>query len=111
MSHQRIADGETDCRRVSLSSNDESVSWREALLEDRQSTPADLAAMRIDTAEWLETLSGRDRRIAERLARGETTQGAARIFGISPGRVSQLRRELCRKWYAFHRQPAPCWVG
>ncbi|MEX0643438.1 MAG: hypothetical protein WD468_12090 [Pirellulales bacterium] len=101
----------TNRSRVSLTDQDESASWRDALMEDRQSTPADLAAMRIDIAEWLATLSGRDRRIAETLAKGETTIGAARIFGISPGRVSQLRRELCRKWHAFHRQPVPGWVG
>lgn len=75
--------------------------WQEALVEDRGSTPAEIAAARIDVCEWLKTLSRRSCRLAERLAMGETTSGAARIFGISAARVSQLRRELQDAWEAF----------
>ena len=66
--------------------------WREVLVEDRHSTPAETATIRLDFAEWLKTLSTRDRRIAETLALGETTGRVARIFRISSARVSQLRR-------------------
>jgi hypothetical protein len=95
-------------RRQSLDSDDEtSGSWREALVEDRHSTPAELAAIKIDFANWLTSLPRRSRRLAERLAMGETTSGAASLFGISRGRVSQLRRELCRAWYAFQGETVP----
>ena len=64
-------------------------------------TPADIAASRIDVREWLQTLPRRSRRLAERLATGESTSGAAQMFGISPSRVSQLRRELYGAWNTF----------
>jgi DNA-directed RNA polymerase specialized sigma24 family protein len=96
---------------LSLDSHDEtSGSCCEALAEDRRSTPADIAAIRIDFAHWLTTLSPRSRRLAERLAMGETTSGAARLFGISPGRVSQLRGEFRRAWHAFQGEAIPAAV-
>lgn len=80
--------------------------WQEVVVEDRHSTPAEIAAVRIDVGQWLETLPQRSRRLAERLATGETTSGAARMFGISSARVSQLRRELHRAWNTFQGEPA-----
>ena len=79
--------------------------WREILVEDRSATPADIAAMRIDFGDWLHTLSRRQRRIAETLAMGETTSHTARIFRISAGRVSQIRRQLFDRWQAFQGEP------
>jgi hypothetical protein len=35
------------------------------------------------------------------LSTGETTNGAARIFGVSPSRISQLRRQLQQAWEVF----------
>jgi hypothetical protein len=61
-----------------------------------------LAASRIDYPAFLATLSRRDRRIAEMLATGEATTRVAELFGLSLGRVSQLRRELKAAWEAFH---------
>lgn len=81
--------------------NTTSSGWREVLVEDRHSTPADIAATRIDVGQWLKTLPRRSRRLAKRLAAGETTSGAAQMFGISPARVSQLRRELHHAWKSF----------
>ena len=75
--------------------------WRDVLVEDRQATPADIAAARIDVSAWLESLPPRSRRLAERLALGESTSDAARQLGVSRSRVSQLRRELHRAWQAF----------
>jgi RNA polymerase sigma factor (sigma-70 family) len=92
----------------SLDSQDDAEgSWREVLVEDRRSTPANVAAMRIDVEQWLKTLPNRSRQLMERLVMGESTSDTARLFGISPGRVSQLRRELCRAWYAFHGEDVP----
>jgi len=81
--------------------------WRDALVEDRRTGPAQIAAARIDFAEWLKTLPQRSQRLAKRLAAGESTSAAALRFGISPGRVSQLRRELCRAWHAFQGEALP----
>ena len=65
------------------------------------STPADLAAFRIDFPDWLGTLSGRDRRIVEDLAFGERTGDVAVKYGVSPSRISQMRRQLQEGWEAF----------
>jgi hypothetical protein len=75
--------------------------WREVLVEDWRSGPDEIAAIRIDFADWLKTLSTRDRKLAETLAMGETTGRVARTFRISAARVSQLRRELCANWRRF----------
>jgi hypothetical protein len=81
--------------------NQRTGEWREVLLEDRTAGPAQIAETRIDFADWLKTLSKRDRQLAERLARGETTGCVARMFRVAAARVSQLRRELCGSWHRF----------
>jgi hypothetical protein len=75
--------------------------WREIVVEDWRSGPDEIAATRIDFAAWLKTLSRRDRKIAERLAVGESTGTVARTFRISSGRISQLRREFFEGWHKF----------
>ena len=75
--------------------------WREVLVEDCRATPADIAAARIDVAEWLLSLPARDRRIAETLAMGETTNEVASKFKLSPARISQLRVQLRCSWEQF----------
>lgn len=50
----------------------------------------------------LTTYRKRDRQIAETLAVGERTGQVAEEFGISAGRVSQMRGEFYRDWQAFH---------
>ena len=79
--------------------------WREALVEDRHAGPAETAAARIDVAAWFRSLSRKKRRVARKLARGETTGTVARMFGLSAGRVSQLRRELAKSWEVFQGEP------
>ena len=79
--------------------------WREIVVEDRYSTPADIAVTRIDFAAWLESLPRRQRKIAETLAVGESTGRTARVFHISAGRVSQIRRELYDAWEKFQGEP------
>jgi hypothetical protein len=73
--------------------------WLDTLVaEDRRATPADVAVTRIDFRSWLATLSCRQCRVAEALAAGDTTQDAARRFQVTPGRISQMRRELAEAW-------------
>lgn len=76
--------------------------WKETLIEDRRAGPAQTAAARIDFDQWLCGLAAQRRRIAEVLATGQPTTLAARQFGISPGRISQIRRELKESWERFH---------
>ncbi len=76
-------------------------SWEDLLVEDRRVSPADLAASRLDFRAFMATLDRRRRQIAEMLGSGETTQSAARLFGLSPGRISQLRREFKIAWDGF----------
>jgi len=75
--------------------------WNEVLAENRRATPAEIAALRIDFADWLRSVSSRDRQLVALLARGETTQNAAVLLGVSAGRISQLRRELFVSWQRF----------
>lgn len=109
----RIVGGHLNCKDVSspycqrlkgvvieqLDTTDES--WQEILVEDRNATPADLAASRIDFPAWLDTLSRRDRKIALKLAEGERTRDVARRYKVSQGRISQLRSELKVAWEKF----------
>jgi len=75
--------------------------WREVLLEDRHAGPAETAAARIDIGEWFDSLPKHKRRVAQTLATGETTQRTARKFRVTPGRISQMRRELQNAWQEF----------
>jgi hypothetical protein len=95
----------TRCRRqygVQIESLDDGDDeWREIVVEDRRAGPADIAAVRLDFTAWLNSLSHRDRRMAEILATGESTRLAAGRVGVSVGRVSQLRRKLHAAWQRF----------
>jgi hypothetical protein len=71
------------------------------LAESRQTTPAELAAIRIDFASWLDQLSDRQRRIALCLALGEPTGTVAQQFHVSCARISQIRLELATLWRQF----------
>jgi hypothetical protein len=75
--------------------------WREVLVEDKKSTPAQIAAIRIDFHDWIKSLPRRDRQIAQLLAVGEATHAVASRFRLSRGRISQLRIELRDNWVIF----------
>jgi hypothetical protein len=79
----------------------ESPDWQDVLVEDRHAGPAEIAASRIDVGAWLASLPKRTRRVAECLATGESTSSAAKAFGLTPGRISQFRRELYSAWLVF----------
>jgi hypothetical protein len=82
--------------------DDQDGCWREVLLEDKRATPAEVAICRIDFAAWLRTLKAKIRKVALALARGETTQAVAKMFHLSPARISQIRQWLKKSWEAFH---------
>jgi hypothetical protein len=81
--------------------DEESQEWKEIIVEDRKAGPAETACCRIDFGDWLASLSRRYRKIAMILAMGESTKRVARRFRVSPGRISQIRRELLDAWNRF----------
>jgi len=81
--------------------DEEENDWSEAIVEDRTAGPADIARVRCDFSDWLATLSRRNRRIAGYLSLGNSTSAVAKRFRISPGRISQLRRQFYDSWQAF----------
>ncbi len=87
--------------------NDQEQEWREMVVEDHRTTPADVAAFHVDFRQFLKSLSRRNRKLALQLAKGHATSWIARNFKISAGRVSQLRRELFEAWQEFHGEPIP----
>ena len=89
-----------------LDRRDPSGAWKELLVEDRRSTPAETAIARIDFAAWLSRLCHRDRGVATTLAAGETGRDTARMFGITAGRVAQIRAKLRRDWDKFQGEPS-----
>ena len=64
-----------------------------------------MATTKIDFTAWLKSLPSRVRRIAKLLATGEKTSIVAEKFNLSPGRISQLRRELAQSWKKFQGEP------
>jgi hypothetical protein len=82
--------------------NHETGEWAEAVVEDYRTPVADQAAFRVDFPEWLGAQSHRNRRVAEALAVGERTKDVAKRFELTPGRVSQMRREFYQSWQQFH---------
>jgi DNA-directed RNA polymerase specialized sigma24 family protein len=79
----------------------EESQWREIVVEDHRAGPAEIAACRIDFANWLRLLPRHRRKIALKLATGESTSETAKRFGISSSRVSQLRLWLKENWSQF----------
>ena len=77
------------------------------LVEDRHAGPAETAAARIDVAQWLNTLPRRYRQMDQALALGNTTGAVARQFGLSAGRVSQLRGWFRKQWERFQSGAHP----
>ena len=82
--------------------DEEEGQWQEAVVQDTRSSPvSEIVGFRVDFADWLKSLSYRDRRIAQFLSLGNRTRDAAQKFDVSEGRVSQLRRELAESWKEF----------
>jgi hypothetical protein len=92
------------CRRLRhvvlerLDKWDRDEGWIEIVVEDRNSTPADVVRVRLDFAAWLKSLPRRDRKVALDLARGNRTGEVAHKYDLSEGRISQLRKELHLSW-------------
>jgi hypothetical protein len=79
----------------------------EALHDNTQSPVLDQVAFRFDFPAWLTSLGARNRNIAQDMAQGLCTGELAAAYGLSPARVSQLRREFHADWQTFCGEPAP----
>jgi hypothetical protein len=75
--------------------------FEERLRDNTQTPVADQVAFRIDFPLWRCTRSERDRRVIDALMAGCRTKDVSQMFGLSPGRVSQLRRDFLEDWRRF----------
>lgn len=80
---------------------DSTTSWREIIADSRNTDPAEAACFRIDFDHWLNELPDWHRQVALALSDGSSTGDVARKLQVSPGRVSQLRKELQLAWENF----------
>ena len=76
-------------------------SFQDALIENTQTPVPDQVSFRCDFPRWLSRLDERKQQMAEELMVGEPTQEVARRHGVSPARISQLRREYQQDWRTF----------
>jgi hypothetical protein len=79
--------------------------FEERLRDNTQTPPDEQAAFRIDFPAWRLTRSERDRRVVDALMRGERTKDVSKMFGLSQGRISQLRRDFMEDWRRFCGEP------
>jgi hypothetical protein len=80
--------------------------FEEQLRDNTRSAVPDQAAFRIDFPEFLGSLGNRDRALVRFLALGNTGQVAAARFGMSEGRVSQLRKTWRERWCQYQGEGA-----
>jgi hypothetical protein len=80
--------------------------FEERLRDNTQSPVLDQVVFRLDFRDWLATLGARNRQVVDDLMAGEGTGEVARKVGLSPGRVSQLRRQFEGGWAGFCYDPA-----
>ena len=73
----------------------------ERLKDNSITPPPDAVAFKLDFACWLQTLTDRDRSIIGDMILDERTLDLARKFGVSAGRISQLRRQYRQDWRHF----------
>ncbi len=73
----------------------------EALADNTRSEVPEQVAFRIDFPRWRSSYDDRRRCIMDALAVGERTKDVAEEFGLSYGRVSQLRRQFMQDWDRF----------
>ena len=80
--------------------------WKQVVVEDTHTDVPEQAAFRIDFPRWLGSHTRRNRRIAVSLSCGCRTNEVADRFGLSEGRISQLRDMFGRSWLTFHAPPS-----
>jgi hypothetical protein len=81
--------------------------WIDKLVEDKRASVPDQVAAKLDVRAWFATLTKRMNQIAKDLAFGCSTNEVAQKYGVTAGRISQLRRMLEDSWAAFQQEPSP----
>ena len=81
--------------------SDEPEEWVEVAVADKRAPIPEQVALRMDVRVWLRGLTRRTRLIARDLIFGWKTGELSRRYGISPARISQLRRQLYESWQIF----------
>jgi hypothetical protein len=81
--------------------------WMDLLVEDKRASVPDQVAAKLDVGAWFATLNQRMRQIARDLAYGFSTSETAERHGVTPGRISQLRKTLEASWAAFQNDSVP----
>jgi len=94
--------------RLHATSDDE---WIDRLVNDKRAPVSEQAIARLDIRSWLGTLPRRTGQLARDLAIGDSTCEAAKRYGISASRVSQLRRALENSWNEFQNGSAATKFG
>jgi hypothetical protein len=77
------------------------TSLEEALIENTATPVPEQVSFRLDFPQWRLSRCHRDRAMIDRMMLGERTLDLSRQFGVSPARVSQLRREFHTDWCRF----------
>jgi hypothetical protein len=80
--------------------------WIDKLAEDKRASVADLVAAKLDVRAWFTTLTKRMKEIAKDLACGCSTSEVAMKYGVTAGRISQLRRTFEESWESFQGEIA-----
>jgi hypothetical protein len=73
----------------------------EALAHNTQTPVPDQVSFRLDFPAWRLQRCERDRRLIDELMVGERTLDVARRYGLTPARISQLRRVFYHDWRVF----------
>jgi hypothetical protein len=90
-----------DSRYAEVHGRHERDTLEECWRDDTQTPVPDQVAFRLDFPAFLQTLTERDRQMALALAEGHAAQQVAGRFGLTPGRVTQLRQQWQRAWLVF----------
>ena len=80
--------------------NTDGCGWLHEAVAAHQTPVPEQVAIRVDGGHWLASLQSRDRQMIKALAAGEMAVTVAKHFGISPARLSQLRKEWADSWAA-----------
>ncbi len=88
-------------RVVSMADRRRQDEFEDQLRDNTRTAVPDQAAFRIDFPAFLAGLGPRNRTLARFLALGNSAQVAADWFGLSEGRLSQLRRAWREWWCQF----------
>lgn len=77
----------------------------DALIDNARSEIPEQVCFRIDFPAWRRRFCRRDRRLIDTLMQGHRTKDVARLFQVSEGRASQLRRAFMEDWDRFTADP------